>query len=392
MKAAEVEERARLGEDSRTEFKAISRETLLLNKDEAAKEICAFANSGGGELFAGIQDDGTIAGVGSPQQADRLIQQLSHICQQAIQPAVLCKFIKVQVGEALVVVTRVPGFDPDRPFKAGSRHFVRDGTVSREATRDELVKLLHSSVDVHFDEQPIEDAARDDLDPGAIQEFLALAYPGVPADRTDRYLAALRAVDPSGPPTVAGVLLFGRDPQRFLLDAYTTAIRFKGRSISSEFDDRQEIRGTVPDQLEQALAFLARHVRAPSVVEGLDRRELGLPVGALREAIANALTHRDYRAASQTRIFVFDDRVEVINPGALLNQLTLDGIRLGGVSQRRNPYLAAALARLNRRENAGIGVPEMIRLATERGLPEPEIILADGHFRVVLRSAPSPSS
>lgn len=391
MKAVEVEERARLGEDSRTEFKRVSHDTLLLNKDDAAKEICALANSGGGELFAGIEDDGTITGVGSPQQADRLLQQLSQICGHGIQPTLLCNFIKVQVGAALVVVTRVPGFSPDRPFRAGSRYFVRDGTVSREATRDELVKLLPSSPDVHFDEQPLENAARDDLDPEAIQRFLATAYTSVPTDQTDRYLAALNAVDRSGTPTVAGVLLFGRDPQRFLLDAYTTAIRFRGRVISSEFEDRQEIRGRVSDQMEQALAFLARHVRAPSIVEGLDRRELGLPVGATREAIANALTHRDYRIASQTRIFVFDDRVEVINPGVLLNQLTLDGIRLGGVSQRRNPYLAAALARLNRRENAGIGVPEMIRLATERGLPEPEIIVADGHFRVVLRSAPAPS-
>jgi ATP-dependent DNA helicase RecG len=248
--------------------------------------------------------------------------------------------------------------------------------------------LLQSSPDVHFDELPVSDATREDLDADAIRTFLAEAYAGVPIDQADRYMAALRAVDPSGVPTVAGLLVFGRDPQRFLLDAYVTAIRFQGRAISGEFLDRHEIRGRVPDQLEDSLAFLARHVPAPSVVDGSVRRELGLPRAALREAIANALTHRDYRVASQIRIFVFDDRVEVINPGVLLNQLTLDGIRLGGVSQRRNPYLAAALARLSRRENAGVGVPEMIRLTTDRGLPEPEIMIAEGQFRVILRYAP----
>lgn len=386
MKAAEVEARARLGEDSRTEFKSVSGANRLIDRDDAAKTICALANSGGGELFAGIEDDGTISGVGSPQQADRLIQHLAQICQQSLQPALLCKFLKVEVGGAVVVVVCVPGFSPDRPFRASSKYFVRDGTISREAAPAELIRLIQSTPDVHFDEQPIADATREDLDPEAIKGFLAAAYPGVPLDLTERYLAALHAVDAAGVPTVAGILLFGREPQRFLLDAYTTAIRFRGTSISAEFLDRQEIRGRVPDQLDHALAFLTRHVLAPSIVEGVARREQGIPPMALREAVANALTHRDYRIASQTRIFVFDDRVEVMNPGILLNQLTLDGIRLGGVSQRRNPYLAAALARLARRENAGVGVPEMIRVMTERGLPEPEILLGEGHFRVILRS------
>ena len=106
----------------------------------------------------------------------------------------------------------------------------------------------------------------------------------------------------------------------------------------------------------------------------------------LREALNNAVAHRDYRAASQIRVFVFDDRVEIINPGGLLNRLTLDSVRLGGISQRRNPVVASLLARLAKRENLGVGVPEMIRLMSERGLPEPEFELPAGHFRVTLRT------
>ncbi|MET0405495.1 MAG: ATP-binding protein, partial [Cystobacter sp.] len=120
-------------------------------------------------------------------------------------------------------------------------------------------------------------------------------------------------------------------------------------------------------------------------VEGLERVEEGIPEKVLREAVLNAMAHRDYRAASQVRIFVFDDRVEIVNPGELLNQLTMDGIRLGGISQRRNPVLAGLLARARRRENMGMGVPEMMRLMRERKLPPPEFSLEAGHFRVVLR-------
>lgn len=89
---------------------------------------------------------------------------------------------------------------------------------------------------------------------------------------------------------------------------------------------------------------------------------------------------------TQTRIYVFDDRVEIANPGRLLNELTIDGIRLGGVSQRRNPYLSAAMARIGRAENIGVGIPEMFRLVREVGCPEPEIRVLSGEFRLIVRT------
>jgi ATP-dependent DNA helicase RecG len=88
-------------------------------------------------------------------------------------------------------------------------------------------------------------------------------------------------------------------------------------------------------------------------------------------------------------MFIFDDRVEFINPGALLNQLTLDSIRIGGISQRRNPVICSLTARLGRRELYGLGIPQMIRIVRERGLPEPEFSVEGGHFRVVLRREPA---
>ena len=117
-----------------------------------------------------------------------------------------------------------------------------------------------------------------------------------------------------------------------------------------------------------------------------------IPDSVFREALSNALIHRDYRAASQTRVFVFEDRVEVRNPGTLLNRLTIDGIRLGGVTQRRNPHLAAALMRLGRRENVDLGVPDMFRRMKKAGLPEPEIRLDGGDFCLRLRIRPSEAS
>ena len=168
-----------------------------------------------------------------------------------------------------------------------------------------------------------------------------------------------------------------------------SVVRFKGTEISGEFLDKQEIGGRLPDQLQSATDFLNRHMVNPAQIQGMERVEKGVPLEVLREALVNALVHRDYRASSQTCVFVFDDRVEIVNPGVLLNRLSLESIRLAGIKQYRNPLIVSLMSRMRRRESLGMGIPEMIRLMQKRGLPEPEFSLAGGHFRVVLRLQPA---
>lgn len=186
---------------------------------------------------------------------------------------------------------------------------------------------------------------------------------------------------------MAGVLGFGREPQRWLPDARVTAVRIAGTEVRAEFADKREIEGRLLTQLDGALTFLRHHLEVPARIEGTVRIERGLPETVLREVLLNALTHRDYRAASQVRVFVFDDRLEIVNPGGLLNMLDLDSLRIGGISQARNPAIAAFLRRALRREHLGIGIPEVFRDLAQRGMPAPEIRLDGGHFRMVLRWA-----
>jgi ATP-dependent DNA helicase RecG len=375
---AEIEARLRTGEDSATEFKSARAE-----RDDLEKALCAFANSGGGDLFVGIEDDGTISGVGTLADVDHLQRDLAQRLRDRISPPLRARLITVELQGMLVLVARIPAFLPERPFRSKSgRYFVRDGASSREARPDELKRVLLSGANHYFDEEPIADATAADLDDLAIRTFFAEAYPNVSPLQFERYLRALHALDRFGVPTVTGVLLFGRDPQAFLLDAYVSVVRFQGTEVRSTFA-AQELRGRLVDQLDAAVTFLSMHHPRPSEVVGLERIEHGVPAEIWREAMANALAHRDYQAASQTRVFVFDDRVEVINPGMLLNQLTLDGLRLG-VTQRRNPHIAAALARRHRRENAGVGIPDMIAALAERGLPEPELKAESGEFRLTI--------
>lgn len=385
MTTEELEKRLKLGEDAVTEFKSAVVSSYQVDTKDIAKAITAMANTKGGHVFIGVEDDGTVSGAGTLQQADKLMLQVSQACQNIIQPPIFCALQKLEAQGETVLVVEVPRFSADRPYHTGGKYYVRDANQSREARRDELIRLLQSA-DYHFDEEPVEGSRLEDLDPGAIRSFLSSIYdePDLETNST-HLLSALQCVDRNGTPTVTGTLLFGREPQRKFPDARISAVLVKGTEMTSDFVDRKEMGGRLLDQVEDAVTFLKKNVRAPSHVEGLERVEEGLPEKVLREAVLNAVAHRDYRAASQVRIYVFDDRVEIVNPGELLNQLTLDGIRVGGISQRRNPVLAGLLARARRRENLGMGVPEMIRQMKAKKLPPPEFSVSAGHFRVVLR-------
>ena len=382
MNEAEVRSRVRAGEDSRTEFKSIA-PGLLPNADDVAKALVAFANSGGGDLIFGIEDTGQITGIGGRNDSGALQRHIRQVAA-TITPPLSPRTLAIEVDAKLVIVARVPEFLPERPFRGRSKYFIRDGPISREARPDELKRLLASAPIHYLDEQTVDDASRADLDDATVADFLHAAYRDVRAEQTDRYLNALHAVDAAGRPTVTGVVLFGAEPAQFLPGAYVSAVRFPGVHATGSFQDSAEIRGNVFHQIDETLDFLLRHVPAPSSVEGLDRVRGGVPAEVWREAITNAVTHRDYASPNQVRVFIYDDRVEISNPGELLNRLTVESIRLAGTKQPRNPHIAGAVARRGRKDNLGIGVPEIFRLVTEHKLPEPQIGVQTGEFRLTV--------
>jgi ATP-dependent DNA helicase RecG len=375
-----IAQRIQLGEDSRTEFKSAARG---LDAKVLARAIAAFANARGGQIFVGVEDDGTVTGVGTVTQADTLMLRVVQVCQNQLRPSIWCPITKAEVDGKLILVVDVPASSPDRPYRAENVFYIRDASMTREASREELLRLLQSQ-NVYHDESTVDGATLEDLDPEAIDGYLRPLYEPSALARREHYLRSLKCLDAGGVPTVAGLLLFGRAPQQWIPDARISAVRFDGTAISGEFADRKEIGGTILQQLDLASVFLP----TPAAISGFERTERGIPEAVLREALVNALAHRDYRAPSQVRVFVFADRVEIINPGILLNHLTLDSVRLGGISVRRNPVIASLLSRARRSESLGMGVPEMVSRMREHGLPEPEFNLEGGHFRVVLRSKP----
>jgi ATP-dependent DNA helicase RecG len=373
-----IAQRIRLGEDSRTELESVSRD---LDERALARDIAAFANARGGQIFVGAEDDGTIPGIGTLKQAEMLRLQVVKVCQTLVRPAIWCPISATEVDGKRLLVVDVPASSPHRPYRAENVFYLRDASITREVTREEMLRLVQSQ-NVRHDESTVDGATLDDLDVDAIDSHLGALYePGATARRA-HYLRAWNCLDPEGVPTVAGLLLFGREPQRWLPDACISAIRFAGTAISGEFADRKEIRGTLLQQLDDACMFL----RNSAGISGIERVARGIPEVVLREALVNALAHRDYLAAAQVRLFVFADHIEIINPGLLVDHLTLDSVRLGGISVRRNPVIASLLSRARRSERPCLGVPEIIARMHNLALPEPEFDLVGGHFRIILRS------
>jgi ATP-dependent DNA helicase RecG len=374
------------GEDTFLELKGVAKNNYKVNGDNFAKAVTALANTRGGHIFLGVEDDGTVSGIGNGQQADALMRQVTQICQDKMQPPIVTTLSRVVVAEKSILVVEVPGFSPHRPYSVDGVFSIRDGNRSRPALGHELRRLLESE-NFHYDERPVQGSSMDDLDSSIFQSFCQTAYGGhCQPDQVDPYLKALHSITDDNIPTVTGMLFFGQNPLRFLPDAMISAIRIAGTEISSEkIMDRKEIGGRLLDQIDVAMKFLQLHLPNPYSIVGLDRVERGVPEFVLREALINAIAHRDYRMASQVRILVFDNRTEIINPGVLLNKMTLDSIRIGGMSQRRNPAVSGLIKLAFRRESVGFGVPEMIRVMRERGLPEPEFDLPGGHFRIILR-------
>jgi len=159
-------------------------------------------------------------------------------------------------------------------------------------------------------------------------------------------------------PTAAGILLFGKIPQKFLPQSGITAVKFKGKEMDYGMEDRKDIEGTLPGQVEDAIAFVQRNTKVSSTIEGIRRKDRPeYPVSVIREAVVNAVIHRNYSiAGSRIRLLIFEDRLKMRSPGKLPNAVSLDSIKVG-CSSFRNPILVGFMQHYGYVEKIGLGIP-----------------------------------
>jgi ATP-dependent DNA helicase RecG len=383
MTPDELRTRISRGEGPHTDFKA-----MVSGTGELAKDLVCFANSDGGQIVVGVTDAGEVVGVAD---VDSLLLKVDDVAFQRCRPPVTVVPETVVVDGAVVVVLHVPQGD-QRPYATGDgRYYVRSGARCRSASREELLRLFQATHALFYDEQPLTRWAVSDLDLDAVARYVRASGPGDPeaADDLERLLRAWRMVD-GAHPTVGGMVLFGRDPQEVLPSAGVVAAAFPGTETGDDLLDRKDLRGDLFELAEQAEAFLRLYLRTAHRVVGFEpERHEEIPAAALREAIVNALVHRDYAVPGPVRVFVLRDRVEVHSPGRPPNSVDAEAMR-AGVHVTRNPHIYSRVADAALATRAGTGIRRISRLLRQASGAELGIDISDAEVVLTLPRRPLP--
>ena len=377
--------------------------TALLPTADAmllAETLVAFANADGGALYVGVAGDsdatgGSIQAAGTPtgeiypEEFDEIIQQAQRLCR----PPVPVHWEQIETGGAFVFVGRVQRSTELHTLKDG-RVIVRAGVENRPLSGAQLQQIIASRSTGEYESEPVPGAKRDDFDDDTLREFVEMweKRQGRPLSRPlDDVLEEMGWLLPGGQPTVAGILLFGKNPQAFIPRSGLTFVRFDGTQAHREEGDpgygrRVEFKGALAHIIQRAWDILQDEIRVGAVVRGLERKEQWqYPPTAIREGLVNAVAHRDYRLRGRAiEVRMFADRLEISSPGGLPGFITIDNIVDEHFS--RNPRIVNGLFHWGYIEELGLGVDLMIQDMVNAGHPPPQFRALDYAFTVVFEN------
>ena len=302
-----------------------------------------------GTLFLGVADDGSTPGL-SRTDVNRINQLISNVASQHVKSPLTVQTENVQVDEDRIVIVLTVQKGQDKPyFDRNGVIWFKNGADKRRVNSREELRRLFQSVDIfHADELPTK-AGIDKLDRLRFRDFLRDTYNQPYPDSPEELVTLLRNMNlatDDGMLNLAGVLLFAEKPEWIKPQFIIKAIRYPGNAIHvSEYLDSEDFTGTLPDVFEGAMAFVMRNLRKIQAGKGVNTPGVPeIPPVVFEELLVNALVHRDYLVSAPIRLFIFDNRIEIISPGHLPNNLTVAKIRTGN-SNIRNPILASYVAK-----------------------------------------------
>ncbi len=379
----------RNGENSGVEFKRD-----VIENHDLARELVAFANLEGGIVLLGVEDDGSISGI----TRQRLEEWVMTACRDKIRPGLIPFYEQVkdvEPGKDIAIVRVSRGFDVHTLWhNTKNVYLIRVGTQSREPTPEELGRLFQQRGSFRAELRPVSGVTLADLDMRRLKNYFSgIRQQAVPDDNDEtgwKTLLFNTEIMVEDGITVSGVLLFGRTPNRFLPQAGIDAVAFLG--VNKDYTSRERItmRGPMTPLLndageiieaglvEQALAFVQRNTVVVGQLEegGARRKEItAYPREAVREAIINALVHRDYLLSStDIELAIYEDRMEIVSPGRLPNGIT-PARMLTGCRAARNQMIKDVMRDYRYLEHSGMGIPrKIVKLMREHNGTDPELI------------------
>jgi ATP-dependent DNA helicase RecG len=393
----EIRQRILGGEDEHTEFKLWEG-----FPKKVAAAVCALANSDGGLIVLGAADDGSIVGVA--EDPDEVQERLTSMLQTGLNAPVRASLGRHQDGGRWVHWIDVRRYRGPEPLRHGPRILVRCGRSSVEASPFELQELFNTFGFILTAEQTIPDSGPDDLDLRVFRRFLERQrldlveepQPELLNDLKNRGVVAFDGGEPRL--TLYGLLCFGREPQKFraTFNAWIDTVAYAGTDRASEPILHGEAHGRLDEQVERALGwFKALGVRETYTEEQRRIDHPRVPLRALREALVNAVVHRDYAIlGSRVLLEVFADRVDVTSPGELPNHMTVATALAGGHPRSRNELLAHFMTVMGWMELRGRGLPIIRQEMRQANGTEPRLENSrDGRYvRLSLAIRPGPDA
>ena len=404
MNKTDLLEMIRDGENSNVEFKRDN-----VHTDTIAKEMSALLNFEGGYILLGVEDDGNVSGLTrSREDAERWVMNIAHL---NIQPSIIPSWYTFTFVDGKEVgVIGLSADSPGKPHKAkrGTAWvtYVRVGSTSREASREEEGRLYQAAHLIRYDIRPVLDTGYVSLDRDRLENYfrVVLERDSPPGEDRESWIHILKNIDilaeVSGTTvsTAAGLLLFGENPNRRLPQAGITATAFPRKDKEYDTVDEELIRGPLVSVLDdreravekgvidRAVDFVVRNLGTVAWLEGGRRlSKKALPLDAVREAIVNAVAHRDYTlVGTDVEVSLYSDRLEVISPGRLPNGVTVEKMS-EGLRAARNELLKEILRDYGYVDHLGMGVRNKIigSMRAHNGT-QPDLIEDENRFTVRL--------
>jgi len=352
---------------------------------EIVETCAAFATSRGGTIYVGIGPNGDRVGV---QIGQGTLEDLANKIVQNTNPRQTPSIVTADSAGKIIIMIAVSA-SRFKPVYAFDRPFRRSGRTNQRLSIEDATHIYLSSRGLTWDQTPVEGATLADIDPAAVRRFLQVARTERQWDvRTDTPVKqVLRQVGllVDNRVTVAAILLFGRNAQQFLPQAVLRCGRFKGTD-AVHFLDMDAVQGNVIEQVERAMAFVKRNIRMGVEIRGLQREGVWeYPLDGLREALINAVCHRDYASTANVQIRIFDDRLEIWNPGVLPDGMTVADLWKQHESRPRNQLVANAFFLIKYVEQFGTGIQRIVDDCRTHLKPEPGFEVHGQTFRAIFK-------
>jgi len=337
------------------------------------EDIVAFANTKSGILILGVSDEGKILGQKLTNDLKAQINTIARNCSPSME-------VRLSEINNLVIIEVPEG--KEKPYSCSSGYYRRLDGNTQKMTHDEVRRMFSTHEQTAFESKINRNGTLQDVSEEKVKRFCQEANIVTAHQEISEVLSSVNVLA-GNLLNNAGILMFAREVNRFIPQARMTLLRFKGETKVNILD-RMEVQDDLLTQFEQAIFFLKKHLNLQSIILGTERKEAyDVPLEVWREAIANAIIHRDYSVTgADISVEVYDDRIMITNPGSLPKGLNKD--EFGKISVRRNELLADLFFRMHKVEKAGTGIQRMKDKMIEVGLPEPEFSM-ESFFIVELK-------